>query len=185
MNEVKTTTAPEPQVLVLMGVSGCGKTTVAALLAGRLGWEYEEGDGLHPAENVAKMHEGHPLNDEDRWPWLNKVADWIDEQLDASRSGVITCSSLKRSYRDILNRRGSGVTFVYLEGSYEEIAERLAARQGHFMPPALLKSQFADLEEPAADEPSFTVGIGPAPQEIARNIIDELQLRNLHRTDKP
>src|ERR1700761_1029847 len=100
----------EPVVLVLMGVSGSGKSTVAALLAGRLGWDFEEGDDLHPPENVAKMHAGHPLNDEDRKPWLAKVAGWITEHTDAGRPGIITCSALKRRYRDVL--RGEPVVFV-------------------------------------------------------------------------
>lgn len=153
--------APDPVVLVLMGVSGSGKSTVAAQLAGELRWPFEEGDSLHPQANVDKMSAGVPLNDDDRWPWLEKVAEWVEETLDAGRSGVITCSCLKRSYRDIINRRGQGVEFVYLAGSNELIAARLASRQGHFMPPALLDSQFATLEEPSADEPSIRVEVGP------------------------
>ena len=164
------------QVLVLIGVSGCGKTTVAALLSGRCGWSFEEGDALHPQSNVDKMRAGHPLTDEDRWPWLEKVASWIDGQLDAGRSGIITCSALKRSYRDILNRRGSGVVFVYLAGDKELIAARLAVRRGHFMPPSLLESQFETLEEPQADEPAVRVDIGPSPQEVVQNIVDVLNL---------
>ena len=164
------------QVLVLIGVSGCGKTTVAALLAGRCGWSFEEGDALHPQSNVDKMRAGNPLTDEDRWPWLEKVASWIDGQLDAGRSGIITCSALKRSYRDILNRRGSGVVFVYLAGDKELIAARLAVRRGHFMPPSLLESQFETLEEPQADEPAVRVDIGPSPQEVVQNIVDVLNL---------
>src|SRR5665213_2593988 len=126
--------AAEPVALVVMGVSGCGKSTVAALLAGRLGWPFEEGDALHPHANVEKMAAGHPLTDADRAPWLQKVAAWVEEQLDAGRSGLITCSALKRAYRDVIDRRGSGVVFVYLAGSKETIAARLAARHGHFMP---------------------------------------------------
>src|SRR5450755_2682685 len=124
----------KPVVLVFMGVSGCGKTTVAAILAGRLGWRFEEGDALHPPANIAKMEAGHPLTDADRAPWLDRVADWIGARLDAGENGVITCSALKRSYRAVLDRRGSGVVFVYLAGSRETIAARLAARHGHFMP---------------------------------------------------
>jgi gluconokinase len=165
-----------PLVLVLMGVSGCGKSTVAALLAGQLGWPFEEGDALHPAANVAKMAAGHPLDDADRAPWLEKVAEWVEGQLDAGGNGVITCSSLKRAYRDVIARRGSGVEFVYLAGSKEMIASRLAARHGHFMPPTLLDSQFATLEEPASDEPAIRVEIGPAPDVIATTIIDMLHL---------
>lgn len=168
-----------------MGVSGCGKTTVAALLAGRFGWEFEEGDSLHPPSNVAKMHAGHPLTDEDRWPWLEKVADWIEHQLDSGKNGVITCSALKRSYREVLDRRGTGVVIVYLAGSMELIGARLAARHGHFMPAALLASQFADLEEPADDEHALRIGIGPAPQQIVQQIVDGLDLEPPRRTEAP
>ena len=165
-----------PVVLVLMGVSGCGKTTVAQILADRLHWAFEEGDALHPQANVDKMAAGHPLDDADRAPWLAKVADWVNARLDAGESGVITCSALKRAYRDLIDRRGSGIEFVYLHGSRELIASRLNARQGHFMPPSLLDSQFATLEEPAADEPAIRVEIGEAPEAIAADIADALGL---------
>jgi gluconokinase len=167
---------PRPVVLVLMGVSGCGKTTVAALLAGRLKWPFEEGDALHPPANVEKMHAGHPLTDAGRAPWLEKVADWVDARLNAGECGLITCSALKRSYRRAIDRRGAGVVFVYLHGSRETIAARLAARHGHFMPPELLASQFADLEEPTADEPAIRVDVGPAPGAIADRIAAMLGL---------
>jgi gluconokinase len=159
-----------------MGVSGCGKSTVAALLAGRLRWPFEEGDSLHPQANVDKMAAGHPLDDDDRRPWLEKVAEWVEGCLDAGHSGIITCSSLKRSYRDVIDRRGGGVEFVYLAGTKELIASRLAARQGHFMPPELLDSQFAILEEPGADEPSIRVEVGPPAPIIADQILEILQL---------
>lgn len=161
-------------VLVLMGVSGSGKSTVAGVLAGRLGWDFEEGDDLHPAENVAKMAAGHPLTDEDRKPWLEKVAAWIGAHTAARRPGVITCSALKRAYRDLL--RGEHVVFVYLAGTYERIAHRLAARHGHFMPAALLESQFAALEEPGPDERAITIDIAPGPNEQAEQIIATLGL---------
>jgi gluconokinase len=167
----------QPVVLVVMGVSGCGKTTVAALLAGRLGWPFEEGDALHPPANIEKMKAGHPLDDNDRAPWLEKVADWVGQRLDAGGSGLITCSALKHSYRDTIDRRGSGVVFVYLHGSYETIAARLAVRHGHFMPTKLLDSQFADLQEPGADEPAIRVDVGPAPSQIAETIIAMLGLK--------
>jgi gluconokinase/shikimate kinase len=166
----------KPMVLVVMGVSGCGKTTVAAILSGRLNWQFEEGDALHPQSNIDKMHAGHPLTDEDRAPWLEKVADWVDACLDAGQNGLITCSALKRAYRDVINRRGSGVTFVYLAGSRDVIAARLTARHGHFMPPTLLDSQFAALEEPTPDEPAVRVDVGPAPSAIAQTIIQTLGL---------
>jgi gluconokinase len=121
-------------VLVVMGVSGSGKTTVAAILAARLGWAFEEGDALHPQANIDKMSAGQPLTDEDRWPWLESIAHWVDERLDAGENGIITCSALKRAYRDAISRRGRGVVFVFLRGSKETIAARMAARQGHFMP---------------------------------------------------
>jgi gluconokinase len=166
-----------PLVLVLMGVSGCGKTTVAEILTDRLGWAYEEGDTLHPTANVEKMAAGHPLDDADRAPWLAKVAAWMEAQLQAGESGVITCSALKRVYRDVLNRRGSGVEFVYLAGDKALIAERLKRRTGHFMPPGLLDSQFEALEEPTPDEPAVRVDITPPPSVIAQHIIDQLGLR--------
>jgi len=159
-----------------MGVSGCGKTTVAAILASRLGWPFEEGDALHPQANIEKMAAGHSLTDVDRWPWLAKVADWIDKRLDAGENGLITCSALKRSYRDLINRRGSGLMFVFLAGPKETIAARLATRHGHFMRASLLDSQFADLDEPAADEPAIRVEIGPPAAEIAEQIIEDFGL---------
>ena len=165
-----------PAVLVLMGVSGCGKTTVGQILAERLRWAYEEGDALHPPANVAKMAAGHPLDDTDRAPWLAKVADWVDTRLDAGESGVITCSALKRSYRALIDRRGADVEFVYLHGSRELVASRLAGRHGHFMPPTLLDSQFATLEEPGADEPAIRVEIGEPPAAIADDIVEALGL---------
>ncbi|WP_431220110.1 gluconokinase [Leifsonia xyli] len=167
---------PDPVVLVLMGVSGSGKTTIAELLAQRMGWTFQEGDALHPRANILKMSSGHPLNDEDRAPWLNKVADWAGAQLDRGRNGIITCSCLKRAYRDLVNRRGDGIIFVYLAGSQSVIAERLQARKGHFMPPALLTSQFADLEEPTFDEPAIRINIGQPSKLIAAQIVEQLKL---------
>jgi gluconokinase len=165
-----------PTVLVLMGVAGSGKTTVADILASRLGWQFEEGDALHPQSNIAKMRAGHPLTDADRAEWLKRVADWVDERLEKGQKGVITCSALKRSYRDLINRRGSGVVFVFLTGPKSTIAERLASRQGHFMPSNLLDSQFADLEEPGPDEPAMRVDISGPPAAIAQRIVAELGL---------
>lgn len=165
-----------PVVFVVMGVSGCGKSTVAALLAGELEWPFEEGDALHPQANIDKMAAGNALDDDDRWPWLEIVAEWIEKTLDSGSNGVITCSALKKSYRDVINRRGSGVEFVYLAGSRETISARLASRHGHFMPTSLLDSQFAALEEPTRDEPALRIGVGPAPATIARQIIDAFGL---------
>ena len=165
-----------PVVLVVMGVSGCGKSTVAALLADRLGWPFEEGDALHPQANIDKMAAGHPLTDDDRRPWLQRVRAWIDQRLDAGESGIITCSALKRAYREVLDPRHGGVIFVYLAGDRQTIGARLTARQGHFMPPDLLSSQFADLQEPAPDEPAIRVEIGPTPDVIAQQILERLDL---------
>ncbi|HET7338302.1 MAG TPA: gluconokinase [Candidatus Dormibacteraeota bacterium] len=161
-------------VLVLMGVSGSGKTTVGTILARRLGWPFEEGDLLHSQAEIDKMKAGHPLTDRDRAPWLERVAGWIEHQNDAGENGVIACSALKRSYRDVLNRRGRDVLFVFLSGSRELIAKRVATRRGHFMPASLLDSQFRDLEPPQADEPAITVHVGPSPEVIAQEIVDRL-----------
>ena len=163
-------------VLVVMGVSGCGKSTVAALLSERLGWPFKEGDSLHPPANVAKMEAGRPLTDEDRWPWLALVADWIGGQLDAGEHGVVTCSALKRSYRDVLDRRGAGVTFVYLAGQRQTLEDRMAARTGHFMPPSMLVSQLETLEEPQPDESSIRVAIEQSPEQIAEEVVAGLDL---------
>src|SRR3989441_12985760 len=122
------------------------------------------------------MKGGRPLNDSDRRRWLERVAVWVERQVDAGENGLITCSALKRSYRDVINRRGSGVVFVFLAGSRATIAPRLAARQGHFMPSSLLDSQFADLEDPQPDEPHIRVDIGPPPGVIAERIWEELGL---------
>lgn len=165
-----------------MGVSGSGKTTIARELASRLGWTFEEGDILHPQANVAKMHAGVPLDDADRAPWLNAVAAWIDRQRATNASGIITCSALKRSYRDIITGDRPDVRLVYLRGSYELIASRLAQRHGHFMPASLLKSQFDALEEPAADENPLMVDIGSTPGKIADSIIDRLHLEASRNT---
>jgi gluconokinase len=148
-----------PPVLVVMGVSGSGKTTVAKPLAEALGWAFEEGDDLHPAANVAKMRAGHPLDDEDRKPWLEAIGRWIDGQAARGEPGVITCSALKRAYRDQIRRGRPQVRLVFLEGSKALISERLSHRHGHFMPAALLDSQFEALEAPGPDEPVITVEI--------------------------
>jgi gluconokinase len=171
-----TTPSAKPVVLVLMGVAGSGKTTVARSLAAHLGWPFQEGDDLHPQANTEKMKAGQPLTDADRRRWLVTVAEWVGRRLDAGENGVITCSALKRSYRDVINRRGSGVVFVFLAGSKATIAPRLAARQAHFMPSSLLDSQFADLEEPGPDEPYIRVDVGPPPAAIADAVVRELSL---------
>jgi carbohydrate kinase (thermoresistant glucokinase family) len=165
-----------PVVLVITGVSGSGKSTVAELLSERLGWAFEEGDSLHPAANVEKMAAGIPLTDEDRWPWLAKVADWIDNRLDAGEDGIITCSALKRSYRTVLNRRGSGVEFVYLSVGKAELEERVEHRLGHFMPASLLDSQLATLEPPTPPEPAIQVDAGVDAQLVVDRVMRQLGL---------
>lgn len=166
-------TAQQP-VLVIMGVSGSGKSTVAGVLAGRLGWDLAEGDDLHPEANVAKMQAGHALSDEDRWPWLDIIADWIKERTAAGKPGIITCSALKKRYRDVL--RSEGVVFVFLQGSKDKISDRLASRHGHFMPPSLLESQFDALEAPTEDENHISLCVSASPAEEADEIIERLGL---------
>jgi gluconokinase len=164
-------------IVMVMGVSGSGKTTIGALLAGRLGWPYAEADDFHPPSNVAKMAAGHPLTDEDRWPWLDAIGDWIDERRAAGESAVVTCSALKRSYRDFLRRDRPEVYLVYLDGSQALIAERMLARQGHFFTAEMLESQFAALEPPAPDEDTLTVPVTASPEEIVEEILVGLARR--------
>lgn len=168
------TVAPHQPVLVVMGVSGCGKSTVAGVLAGDLHWDLAEGDDFHPPGNVAKMHRGEPLTDADRAPWLRAVGQWVTQHTDAGTPGIITCSALKRSYRDEL--RNEHVVFVLLEGTYEQIAERLARRHGHYMPASLLRSQFDTLERPGPEERALVVDISSSSEQQAAQIIADLHL---------
>jgi carbohydrate kinase (thermoresistant glucokinase family) len=163
-----------PAVLVVMGVSGCGKSTIAAMLAHRLHWIYEDGDWLHPQSNIEKMHHGEPLDDADRWPWLHAIAGWIDATRRDGHHGVVACSALKRAYRDILIGDRGDVRIIYLKGDRDLIARRIAARADHFMPPGLLDSQFKALEEPTADEHPIVVSIVPHPREIVETIVKKL-----------
>ena len=160
-----------PCALIVMGVSGSGKSTIAAALAERLQWTFEDGDRFHPASNVAKMSAGQPLSDEDRWPWLQAIADEISRRCEAGSHVVIACSALKRAYREVLSRRRTDVRFVFLDGSRALIAARLAGRKGHFMPPGLLESQFKALEPPQADERPITVSIDAPVETIVSNIV--------------
>lgn len=164
-----------PCALIVMGVSGSGKSTIAAALAERLGWTFEDGDRFHPPSNVAKMRAGHPLTDEDRWPWLGAIADEIGRICEAGGHVVIACSALKRAYRDVLLRGRGDVRFVFLNGSQALIAERLARRKGHFMPAGLLDSQFKTLEPPQADERPITVLIDAPVETIVNNIIAQVR----------
>ncbi|GAA1142345.1 MULTISPECIES: gluconokinase [Microbacterium] len=171
-------TPPDPPiVLVVMGVSGSGKSTVAGMLAGRLGWDLEEGDDLHPAANVAKMAAGVPLTDEDRWPWLERIAAWIQLHTASGTPGIVTCSALRRVYRDRLS--GPGVAFVHLDGTRETIANRLSTRFDHFMPQSLLGSQFATLEPLEPDEEGIVVDLGRGPKDEVKEIMRRLQLSAL------
>lgn len=163
-----------PRVLVVMGVSGVGKTTVGQRLAARLGWDFGEGDAMHPPANVAKMAAGEPLTDADRAPWLARVAGWIDDHLGADRSGVVTCSALRRAYRDELRR--PGVVFVFLDGSRARIAGQMQHREGHFMPGSLLDSQLAALEPPEPDEPAIRVLVDGSPDAVVDAVLAALGL---------
>ena len=164
-------------VAVVMGVSGSGKTTIATGIAHALGWSLLEGDTLHPAANVAKMQSGTPLNDEDRWPWLRAIATAIDAQRAQRRSLVVACSALKRAYRDVLIGERRDVVLVYLRGNKALIAERMAARKGHFMPPALLDSQLATLEEPGEDERPIVVSVAGTPEAAVAAAVAKLKER--------
>ncbi|WP_253868505.1 gluconokinase [Promicromonospora umidemergens] len=159
-----------PRAIVVMGVAGSGKTTVAALLAGRLGASFAEGDDFHSPANVAKMAAGHPLDDDDRWPWLRGIRDWFAAELGEGRSAVVPCSALRRSYRDLLETAGD-VRFVHLTGSYDLLRERIQGRAGHFMKPKMLDSQLATLEPLADDEPGTAVDIGPRPDQIVDEVL--------------
>ena len=159
-----------------MGVSGSGKSTIADHLAARLGWRYEDADKFHAPANVAKMSAGQPLTDEDRWPWLQAIADEIDRLSASGQRAVVACSALKRSYRDILVHGRDDIRIVFLNGTQELIAGRLAARKGHFMPPGLLTSQFRTLEPPQPNERPITVSIDASVEAIVDDIIRQLNL---------
>ena len=159
-----------------MGVSGSGKSTISESLARRLGWRYEDGDRFHPPSNVAKMSAGRPLTDEDRWPWLQAIADEIDRLSASGERAVIACSALKHAYRDILVHGRDDIRIVFLDGSQDLIAGRLAARKGHFMPPDLLASQFRTLERPGTGERPITVSIDAPVERIVDDIVNQLNL---------
>lgn len=162
--------------LVVMGVSGVGKSSVAAGLVARTGWEFAEGDDFHTEENRRKMAAGHPLDDDDRWPWLRRIADWIGEQESAGHGAVVTCSALKRSYRDLLGDGHPSVRFVHLLAPSELIAERIGARKGHYMPPTLLESQLAALEPLHPDEPGVGVDTTGDPDAVAERALHQLAI---------
>ena len=163
-----------------MGVSGCGKTTIGKAVAERLHWEFQEGDEFHPPTNVAKMRAGIPLDDADRVPWLKAIETWIQGRIGAASSAVVTCSALKRAYRDELRAVGRAVSFVYLRVSEAELRRRVEARHHEYMPASLLASQLASLEEPGTDETDVvTVDAGGSVDEVADHIVD--RLRQLHQ----
>jgi gluconokinase len=160
--------------VVVMGVSGCGKSTVATMLAERLGWGMAEGDDFHSAENKAKMASGRPLTDDDRVPWLETIRDYLDQQ---PTNMVVTCSALKKSYRDILRTARGRVRFLHLHGSPALLAERMRSRTGHFMPSTLLISQLETLERLQPDEDGTVVDIDRSTEEIVDEALTKLRLR--------
>ncbi|MFJ4835614.1 gluconokinase [Streptomyces sp. NPDC088747] len=161
-----------PHVVVIMGVSGTGKTTIGPLLAARLGVPYAEGDDFHPPANIAKMSAGTPLTDDDRWPWLDAIGRWAHER--AGLGGVVSSSALKRAYRDRLRAVAPDAVFVHLTGDRALIEERMRQRQGHFMPTALLDSQFATLQPLAPDEAGVAVEVTGDPGDITERAVAAL-----------
>jgi carbohydrate kinase (thermoresistant glucokinase family) len=161
-------------VILLMGVSGSGKSTIGQLLAQHTGWPYEDADLLHSPASVAKMHAGLPLTDADRWPWLRRVAAWISERHAAGGGGIMGCSALKRSYRDVLRLADRELRLVYLQGDATVLANRLKTRSDHFFPPVLLAAQLTVLEEPTPDEHPMIVPIGQSAEHTANAILAAL-----------
>lgn len=171
------------QCVVVMGPSGVGKTTIAKLLSERLGWRFAEADEFHPKANVDKMSAGIPLDDDDRWPWLRLIRDWIGEEARRGGDTVVTCSALKRSYRDVLREAPGRVRFLELVASAELVEGRMAKRENHYMPVSLLASQFAALEELEADEDGVKIDVGADPKTIVRTALKALGL-NLDGVEK-
>jgi gluconokinase len=163
-------------VVLIMGVTSSGKSTVGEGLAERLGWVFRDADSFHPPENVAKMSSGQPLNDDDRKPWLQAIAHFIDEAGAQNNPAVVTCSALKRAYREVIVGSRQHVALVHLVGDKQLIAARMAARKNHFMPTSLLDSQFATLEAPQDDENPFRVAIDQQPAVMIQTIVDGLKL---------
>ncbi|WP_244924981.1 gluconokinase [Actinomyces bowdenii] len=161
--------------LVIMGVSGCGKTTAAASLSRELGWPVAEADDFHPAANIEKMASGAPLTDEDRWPWLASLRDWMTRRAGEGASTIVTCSALKRSYRDLLSGAEGRVRFIHLHVPQAQLEERMEQRTGHFMPPSLLPSQLATLEPLEADEDGIVVESHQTPELTLAAILEALQ----------
>lgn len=171
-----------PQVIV-MGVSGVGKSTVAKGLSTLLGWTYAEGDAFHSAANVAKMAAGHPLTDDDRWPWLRAIGAWLDVQVDAGTPSVVTCSALRRAYRDLLADGRPAVRFLHLEAGEGLVADRMSHRTDHYMPTSLLHSQYDTLEPLESDEPGVTVSVDGTASEVLRRALAALGLSDAPSTE--
>jgi gluconokinase len=172
---------PKTTTIVVMGVSGSGKSTVATELVSRLGWQFAEGDDFHPPENVAKMAAGHPLDDEDRWPWLRTLAEWIGEHEAAGRSVIVTCSALKRSYRDLLRDGHPSVWFAHVTVDAEILRSRLEHRTGHYMPASLLDSQLATLQPLEDDEPGAAISGADSAPDVVTHLLAALQTeRGVH-----
>ncbi|MCA3351872.1 MAG: gluconokinase [Roseomonas sp.] len=167
-----------------MGVSGSGKSTIGALLAEALGWPFADADGFHPAANVAKMASGQPLTDEDRWPWLDAIAAHIAAARTAGQPVVVACSALRRAYRDRLRAGHVDVVFLHLAGAPALIAGRQAARQGHFMPPSLMASQFATLEDPAEEADAVTVSVQASPAQVVEAALTQLAFAGMIASPK-
>lgn len=160
--------------VIVMGVSGCGKSTIAQRVAERLGWLLAEGDDFHPESNIAKMSAGIPLTDDDRWPWLDLITDWTSEQAHKGKSTVVTCSALKRSYRERLSRVPGTTYFIHLAGDRDVLFSRMLARPDHFMPASLLDSQLETLEPLEADELGFVVDVDADAETIANTALSQL-----------
>ncbi|GGE06915.1 gluconokinase [Aureimonas endophytica] len=168
--------ARRPMAIVVMGTSGVGKTTAAKGIAAALDWPFAEADEFHPKANIAKMSSGIPLTDEDRWPWLRAIRDWIDARAEEGKDVVVTCSALKRRYRDLLREARADLRFVFLTADPALVAQRIGTRSGHFMPPELLRSQLADLEPLEPGEPGVAVGVDAPPEAVVRRAIEALGL---------
>ncbi len=169
--------AAPPLVVVLMGVSGCGKTTTGTRLSKKLGWPFRDADSFHPAANIEKMSRGIALDDDDRRPWLDAISVWIDERLAQGEPGIVSCSALKRAYRRRIVGDRRGVQLVYLRGPMELIGRRLQGRRNHFMPAALLQSQYDALEEPGPGERPIIVSVALTPQRVLATIVEQLGVR--------
>jgi gluconokinase len=170
---------PAPDIVVVMGVSGSGKTTVGRRLAAATGWAFAEGDDFHPAASVEKMRDGDALTDEDRWPWLERIGAWVSEKESRGESAVVTCSALRRAYRDVLRRDRPHVRFRHVQAPGGVLADRVEQRAGHYMPPSLLSSQLATLEPLAPDEPGATVTAEGSAADVLTRCLLALGLREV------